>query len=101
MPESEGTTQAPEESSQSTTQVPETAQESTKEDAEENTEDSIVTLQPSRTADTCAGGDSEDKSIVAPEVRLIPGSPLPVSDGEFSKSFECESSAGHRGSEVA
>lgn len=102
MPESEKTTQTSEDVSQSTTQVPETdTQENAKKDTEEGIEDSIVTLQPSRTADTCAGGDAEDKSIVAPEVRLIPGSPLPVSDGEFSKSLECENSGGHRGSEVA
>lgn len=102
VPESEEATQPPEESSQSTTQVPETAPESGKEEVEEErVEDSMVPLQPSRTADACAGGDAGDKSVVAPEVRLIPGSPLPVSDGEFSKSFECEEGPGRRGSEVA
>lgn len=74
--------------SQGTTQAP-----------EESVEESVVTLQPSRTGD--ASKATEDKAGVAPEVRVVPGSPLAVSDGEFSKNIEHESSAVQRGGEVA
>lgn len=85
--ETRGDEEAPQDS-QGTTQVP-----------EENPEESVVTLKPSQAPD--ADNEPEDKTVVAPEVRLIPGSPLPVSDGDFSKNFEHESSAGQRGGEVA
>ncbi|MBE3110826.1 MAG: hypothetical protein IMZ46_10005 [Acidobacteria bacterium] len=82
----DGATEAREEvegDSQGTTQVPEDAG------------DSAVTLQPG-----VGGGEAPDKAVGAPELRLIPGSPL-VGDGEFTKGFEHESSAGQRGGEVA
>ncbi|SPO05549.1 related to regulator protein Sip5 [Cephalotrichum gorgonifer] len=76
-------------SSQSTTQVP-----------DEPVEDSTVTLHPSRSVEN--GEDAgEGKTVVSPEVRLIPGSPLPRSDNEFAKTFEHETSTEQRGGGIA
>ena len=73
--------------SQETTQVP-----------EDIAGESVLTL---KAAQPEGNDEPEGKTMVAPEVRLIPGSPLPVSDGEFSKNFEHETSAGQRGGEIA
>lgn len=70
----------------------------------DNIESSVLTLQPARPSPTSEEGAlTENKADASPEVRVIPGSPIPSSeDGEFPKALNPEGGAiGPRAGEIA
>jgi hypothetical protein len=70
----------------------------TQQTVDEAVEDSVITLQPSQPAqDSVEVTVPNNKAHVAPELRLIPGSPRPTSnDGEFSKGLESDGAISQR-----
>ena len=70
----------------------------TQQTVDEAVEDSVIALQPSQPGqDSAEGTVPNNKVHVAPELRLIPGSPRPTSnDGEFSKDLESDGAISQR-----
>ncbi|PKS12353.1 hypothetical protein jhhlp_001653 [Lomentospora prolificans] len=97
------TSQPPDETTQVGDETSASQQTTDASQADEAIENSVVTLQPSQpshesTEETVA----DNKANAAPEVRLIPGSPIPTSeDGEFSKGLGHDSPVNQRSGGIA